>query len=234
MPPRRGRRSSAPSPARGPAVCCQVRGRGRLGAGAARQKPGPAGGPARATFYPGRRSTRLKRKNGQRAQRPCWAAARGVPGCGDLPRSLCLCLCLHLARGADLLLPARLATGAAATGPPSQRAPAGSRAGGRRGRGLEGRDAGTGRARAACPPAAALRRPGGGGESRGPARCGEGTRGDPAWPVTCDRWPPPLGETWAAPLTSGPQKRGPRKGATGGEGVGGGCQRIYFSYSECH
>lgn len=174
MPPRPGRRSSAPSPARGPAVCCQVRGRGRLGAGAARQKPGPAGGPARATFYPGRRSTRLKRKNGQRAQRPCWAAARGVPGCGDLPRSLCLCLCLHLARGADLLLPARLATGAAATGPPSQRAPAGSRAGGRRGRGLEGRDAGTGRARAACPPAAALRRPGGGGVPRSrPLRGGD-------------------------------------------------------------
>lgn len=189
--PRPGRGSSAPSPARGPAGSSQVRSRspggssrGGLRAGAAPQSLGSAGGPAGATFYPSRRSTRLKRKNGQRAQRPCWAAARGVPGCGDLPRSLCLCL--RLARGADPLLTARLATCAAATGPPSQRAPAASRAGGPRGRGLEGRDAGTRRARAARPPAAALRRPGG-GEPRGPARCGEGTRGDPAWPATCDR-----------------------------------------------
>lgn len=36
--------------------------------------------PTPRTFYPGRRSTRPRTESVQRAQRPCWAAARGGPG----------------------------------------------------------------------------------------------------------------------------------------------------------
>lgn len=36
--------------------------------------------PGPHTFYPGRRSTRPRTESVQRAQRPCWAAARGGPG----------------------------------------------------------------------------------------------------------------------------------------------------------
>ncbi|XP_053071271.1 translation initiation factor IF-2-like isoform X3 [Acinonyx jubatus] len=80
--------------------------------------------------------------------------------------------------------------------------PAGSRglrgggpAGGRRGRGLEGRDAGTGRARAARPQ---LHCGAGGGQSRGPARCGEGGSGRPSVAGHLRQVAARLGETWAS------------------------------------
>lgn len=132
----------------------------RLRCGLRPRGAGPAGGgPFPVTSCPGRRSTRRRRRSGQRAQRPCWAAAgprlRG-------PRSLARSLCRPCARCRPLLRPARLPPG---------------RLRRRREGGGRGRDAGTGRAQA---PAlrAALRRPGVG--SPASRRRRRALRGDPA------------------------------------------------------
>lgn len=74
---------SPPSPTSPPRRRILSPARGRLSrrwhptSGSPRSKsrtPGPH------TFYPGRRSTRPRTESVQRAQRPCWAAARGGPG----------------------------------------------------------------------------------------------------------------------------------------------------------
>lgn len=117
-----------------------------LGQGQHRRAP-VGGGPSRATFYPGRLSTRRRRKNGQRAQRPCWAAARCPrlrrppaltlpPSCVDAPPS-----------------PPRHQCGGDCRSRPACRAVGGS--------GPAGRDAGAGSARAARP-ARCTAAPGGG------------------------------------------------------------------------
>lgn len=149
----------------------------------------PSWGPSRATFYLDRRSTRRRRKNGQRAQRPCWAAARGVRGCSDLRRPLCLW---------DRL-PWPASPPAGCDRQPARGLPCCGLGGGR---GPEGRDAGTGRARASHPPAAALRRPGVGSPAVPPA-AGRALGGDSERPATCDRWLLRLKETWTPPFTSG-------------------------------
>lgn len=122
----------------------------------------PGGGPSPGTFYPGRRSTRRRRRHGQRAQRPCWAAAgrrlRGSARSASARRSP--------------LPPARL--------PPVRLCGARAcewREGGRGG--PEGRAAGTGRAQA---PAlrTALRRPRVGSPQRPGRRRGALGGGDPA------------------------------------------------------
>lgn len=129
----------------------------------------PHWGPSRATFYLDRRSTRRRRKNGQRAQRPCWAAARGVRGCSDLRRPLCL--------WDRLPWPASRPDGCDRQ--PARGLPCCGLGGGR---GPEGRDVGTGRAQASNPPAAALRRPGVGSPAVPPA-AGRALGGDSEWPV---------------------------------------------------
>lgn len=97
---------------------------------------------------------------------------------------------------------AHSASGTASPGPPRHQ-PAATDSplvGG--GRGPEGRDAGTGRARASHPPAAALRRPGVGSPAVPPA-AGRALGGDSERPATCDRWLLRLKETWTPPFTSG-------------------------------
>lgn len=231
-PPPAGTQLLSPLPRTGPGQLLPgegprpSRGRGRAA------EPRPGGGPCPSYL--------LSRQAIHSAEEEEWAAcAATMLGSGArspwLRRPPALALPLP---------PPRPRRGPAPPGPPRDRRggdgpalPAGSRGlpgGGPAREGTRGAGRGDREGPSRLPARRCTAEPGGGGKSRGPARCGEGTRGDPAWLVTCDRWPPPLGETWSAPLTSGPQKRGPRKGATGGEGVGGGCQRIYFSYSECH
>lgn len=141
---------------------------------------------------------------------------RGVPGCGGLPRSLCLprVWTRH---------PARLATSAAVTaapGLPAERWEGADLRGGTQGRG------------APEPPAlrAALRRPGV-GSRRAPVRCGVGA----GW---CPRVARHLRQVAAAsqgnlvpPLTSGPLKPEGKENARSG---GRGSVSLYFPYSKSH
>lgn len=201
--PRPGRQSPRRAPGRGRAA-----------------EPRPGGGPCPSYL--------LSRQAIHSAEEEEWAAcAATMLGSGAR--------CPRLRRPPALALPLPPPSprrGPAPPGPPRDRRgcdgpalPAGSRGlpgGGpaREGTRGAGRGGPGGPEPPARPPAAALRRPGG-GESRGPARCGEGTRGDPAWPATCDRWPPRLRETWAAPLTPGLRSVDGGKAPRVGRGRGG-------------
>lgn len=188
--------------------------------GRQRAEPRPAGALPRLPFIQagdplgrgGRMGSVRSDHDGQR---------RGVPRLRRPPALALPAPRPRLASRADPLLPARLAPSAAATRPPSPR-PAGRGAS----KGGDPRGGPRGPRCTAAP---------GGGESRGPARRGEGAGGRPRAAATCDRWLLRLRETWAAPsprgLRSGEGAKAPRVGV-GGRGRMS--MSIYFSYSKCH
>lgn len=163
----------------------------------------------------------LSRQAIHSAEEEAWAACAATmlgsgrsPAAGIRARS-------PSARCSPLLRPARL--------PPARlrlRRRSGGRAAG--GRGPEGRDVGTGRAQA---PAlrTALRRPGVGSPASRAGAAGGRSAGTPV-ANTCDRWPLPLRETWAAPLTSGPLTQEREENPTSVCGEGGKAVSVYIFF----
>lgn len=187
---------------------------------AALRRGDPAPQPGRRGPFPG---YLLSRQAIHSAEEEEWAACAATmmgsgavsPGCGDLPRSLCLRLA-RASPAADPLTPRPASRPAPAATPAL---PAARRAGGQQEGGPEGRPRGP---RLHCGA-----RGWGVPRSRPPQGGGWGT---PRAAATCDRWLLRLREPWAAPSPRGLRSRGGAESAAGGGGGTGTDVNVYIFF----